>query len=752
MTKLKTMPHSVGAYLKGVGVESVELNANNHLIVHLDNGEAVDAGEFKVDDELDAESTRPLANKTLSSLFSAVDERINTLVGGNATEAIDNLNEIIAFLQNFKDSETLASTLAEINEELQKKVDKVEGKGLSTNDYADEEKAQVERVRNGSVVVDNTLSEVDGTSNKPVSGKGIAEAIEAASNNLKERGYIYKGVATPITNPVVPDGPVFYIATQAGVYENFNGIALAQGESAVIEWNSGSWNKKTISSAEALGVFGDARLNALVKNFYFKSSIPNYTKVGRVRLIVALSASGKYYNAIYLYDKDTGVGMNNFEKAFQTEEEAIADWNTGHCETSAAVIDTVPVEKPIELNIITNVNHPLTAQYAFTPISLYNEQVPNCVAQIDSLMAYRATAEQRKLTVEKSVNMFNVDTAKDGYFIGGTVHDSTKYKYSTPIFVRGGVRYKQTKPSGMGGNRDYQVVSPDGKYLSYGNPEAIGDFWYYIFSEDCYISINAGDRYSKVVFAEESLFPDSYIGYEEVLPQAKIHAENIIGEKVTSVLEGKILSVNGDSICAGAGYSGGYAKIIGEKYNMTVQNIGVGGATIAAETKSGDANRHWICRTISSMREDADYAIVEGGVNDRGNNVQMGELSSGYDAELDDTTFYGAFESMLKHLIIRFAGKKIGYIAVHKMTSSFSSTLKDGEENCYHAAKRCCEKWGVPFLDLNTTVPPFEYFTGIAELDSVTSAYTHDGDGWHPNEEGYKKYYCDKIVAWMETL
>lgn len=115
MTQIKNMPHSVGAFLKGVGVDSVELNTNNHLIVHLDNGQTVDAGEFKVDDELDAESTRPLANKTLSSLFSAVNERINTLVGGNATEAIDNLNEIIAFLEGFKDSETLASTLAEIN-------------------------------------------------------------------------------------------------------------------------------------------------------------------------------------------------------------------------------------------------------------------------------------------------------------------------------------------------------------------------------------------------------------------------------------------------------------------------------------------------------------------------------------------------------------------------------------------------------------------------------------------------------------
>lgn len=62
-------------------------------------------------------------------------------------------------------------------------VRKDEGKGLSTNDYTDEDKEQVERVRNGSVVVDNTLSVLDETSNKPVSGGGINNAIGISSNN-----------------------------------------------------------------------------------------------------------------------------------------------------------------------------------------------------------------------------------------------------------------------------------------------------------------------------------------------------------------------------------------------------------------------------------------------------------------------------------------------------------------------------------------------------------------------------------------
>ena len=164
MTKLKIMPHAVETYLKGVGVENVELAANNHLIVYLDNGETVDAGEFKVDDTLSSTSSRPLSNKAIKALEEAIvtrisrtqesiDNRINALVGNNATTAIDNFNEIISFFEGVTDSETLVAKIAEINasiaaeqsrvnDELASKVNRVTGKRLSTNDYTDEDKAK----------------------------------------------------------------------------------------------------------------------------------------------------------------------------------------------------------------------------------------------------------------------------------------------------------------------------------------------------------------------------------------------------------------------------------------------------------------------------------------------------------------------------------------------------------------------------------------------------------------------------------
>lgn len=227
-----------------------------------------------------------------------------------------------------------------------------------------------------------------------------------------------------------------------------------------------------------------------------------------------------------------------------------------------------------------------------------------------------------------------------------------------------------------------------------------------------------------------------------------------------NVLNGKFISWNGDSICAGAGSLGGYGKIICDRVGAEYENLGVGGGTITAGlySKVSGAPRHCVCLTVDNMNKDADYAILEGGVNDASlsreyNEPLFGEITDGYKGPFDESTFCGAFESMLKRLTVRFAGKKYGYIAVHQMTEKYRACYT-GEDNFYLAAKRICEKWGVPFLDLNVSVPPFAYYKEEIDpaLYEIKKTYTKSGDGWHPNEEGYKKYYCDKIEAWLKSL
>lgn len=208
----------------------------------------------------------------------------------------------------------------------------------------------------------------------------------------------------------------------------------------------------------------------------------------------------------------------------------------------------------------------------------------------------------------------------------------------------------------------------------------------------------------------------------------------------TNPLSGKILSTTGDSIAAGAGNNGsGYPELVASDNSMTVQNIAVGGGTVAYI----NANIFCISRSISSMRSDADFVLLEGGGNDADSGVPLGTLSSGYTATLDDTTFAGAIESMFKAAIARFPDKKIGYVFIHKCATLFDSRVAN---SYYDIAKSACEKWGIPYLDLNTQVPPLNYITDLR------TTYTANADGYHPNELGYRTFYVPKITAFLKTM
>lgn len=58
----------------------------------------------------------------------------------------------------------------------------------------------------------------------------------------------FAGIATPITNPGTPDGPVFYLASESGTYTNFDAIELQDGLS-VLMWN-GTWSSQQVFSID----------------------------------------------------------------------------------------------------------------------------------------------------------------------------------------------------------------------------------------------------------------------------------------------------------------------------------------------------------------------------------------------------------------------------------------------------------------------------------------------------------------------
>lgn len=250
---------------------------------------------------------------------------------------------------------------------------------------------------------------------------------------------------------------------------------------------------------------------------------------------------------------------------------------------------------------------------------------------------------------------------------------------------------------------------------------------------------------SEAVGLQIKFYAKSGLNYDNAEVTFKMYdTEKYKENRSYSPLYKKSVAFNGDSICYGVGYLGGYGKIIADTYNMEYENIAVGGATIIQGLLKSDGvtPRHSVSATIANMNSKADYIIIEGGVNDANEQRPLGTITDGFNEELDVSTYYGAFEYMLKELVTRFSGKKIGYIAVHKWVSGYDSRYT--ENSYYYAAKECCKKWGVPVCDLNTLVPP------LSLIDSLKTAYI--ASSVHPNEEGYRKYYVPKIIAFMERL
>ena len=306
--------------------------------------------------------------------------------------------------------------------------------------------------------------------------------------------------------------------------------------------------------------------------------------------------------------------------------------------------------------------------------------------------------------------------------------------------------------------------------------------------------------------------------------KAEMYVNNSEQTKVKDIefspLYKKKIGFAGDSICYGNGYVGGYAKIIGENNEVTVQNLGIGstylemevaGSTVITSVngqrttwttlKNGTfdpslvdfsltddygriryAKREWtskhqyeytevtqsewngtdslyifrnsIPERVQYFDTDCDYIIMEGGINDVLGGLYLGEVTKGFTSELDTHTVLGGTEQMCRNLLARFADKKLGFILIHKVLQlPFTPPPNaDGTQKLYFdKIKEVLNKYSIPVLDLynksglNTGMDSFLKYT-------LATSANHNGDGVHPNEEGYRKFYVPKIEAWLKSL
>lgn len=121
---------------------------------------------------------RETEDERLESLISSLQTAVNTLLNGDASKAIDNFNEVLAFLEGLQDDEKLASKLTAI------------GSSISS--------------------LQSWVKEL---------------------NALRTKGYRFMGVAKPTTTPGTISENIFYLATTPGTYTYFKtGVSIKDGE------------------------------------------------------------------------------------------------------------------------------------------------------------------------------------------------------------------------------------------------------------------------------------------------------------------------------------------------------------------------------------------------------------------------------------------------------------------------------------------------------------------------------------------
>lgn len=200
----------------------------------------------------------------------------------------------------------------------------------------------------------------------------------------------------------------------------------------------------------------------------------------------------------------------------------------------------------------------------------------------------------------------------------------------------------------------------------------------------------------------------------------------------TNKLNGLKWAVLGDSITLASNLIG-YDELIQTKTGIIPLNYGVSATTVAIRSGRTDS----FLERYVSMDSTADVITVLGGTNDFGLTVALGTLGS-----TDTTTFYGAYDELVKGLIEKYPTKVIGL-----MTPMNRKTAPSSLKTYVQAVRDIGEKYGIPVLDMYKEA-------GLSPIvDYHLNNYYVLQDGLHPNNVGYEiiakpiKSFLEKIVG-----
>lgn len=104
--------------------------------------------------------------------------------------------------------------------------------------------------------------------NQEITGNLLQSTLLNIVNTVGENA-TFAGVVKPTSTPTIFDGPVFYIATDAGTYSYFNNIEVKKQESAILYKVNDTWTKATLCTQPELNIVqqtGDSTTSVMSQN------------------------------------------------------------------------------------------------------------------------------------------------------------------------------------------------------------------------------------------------------------------------------------------------------------------------------------------------------------------------------------------------------------------------------------------------------------------------------------------------------
>lgn len=287
---------------------------------------------------------------------------------------------------------------------------------------------------------------------------------------------------------------------------------------------------------------------------------------------------------------------------------------------------------------------------------------------------------------------------------------------------------------GYNKNTDLLMVYKNTVYLEEGS-------MYNISEDSLYITNPNGQWNNDIV---DSVFNFVVLkGSTSEQPTSEMEPALLASKYTNNKLCTKSILCFGDHIFTGKGNNGvGIIDMISSKNIMKCYNYACEDATVVELKKNTNNIIEQISRAIQN-KINPEYIIFTGLVKDVDlNNIELGNIITGYTDEFDSTKFSGAFELICKMLKTNWLGSKILYVRPHNIgTLNFQKQKLFGER-----ALEICKKWSLPVVDLysegglNTNIP------------AMRSKYTLNGDSINPNESALLNFYLNPIDDKLQRL